>query len=324
MAQRKGAPQAIGTPPAAITAAIRRLLRPFVRLLLAYGIGLPTLIELLKDIYVSVAEHDFPIKGRKQSDSRVSVITGVHRKDVRRLRGGAVPAQIAPPSVLVGSQLIARWTGHPHFLDGRGNPLKLPRLKREGGARSFEALAESVSRDVGPRTILDELIRLGIVRLEKKDIVCLNAAAFVPRSDAEVKTYHFGKNLHDHIAAAVHNLCGDGPPFLERSTHYARLSPRSVTELTHVAERLAMKALQQVNRRANLLKQHDRKENRNMRMNFGVFSYHEEDSEEGAEDNTDTLSSSRHGSSPRQQKESGEPAERHTNTGTDTGHAQRS
>ena len=271
-------PATIGAPAEAVTTALRRLLQPLVRLLLDHGIGLPTLVEILKEAYVNVAERDFGKDGRAHNDSRVSIMTGVHRKDVRRLRRGSEPAPAAPPSVLIGGQLVARWTGHPDFLDSRGKPLKLPRLRRDGGARSFEALAESLSRDVGPRAILDEMLRLDVARIDNKDRVCLKILAFVPRSGVDEKAYYLAKNVHDHLAAAVHNLRGDAPPFLERSVHYTRLSPASVAELTQLVERLAMNELQQVNRSAIALKQRDRAaHSRNMRINFGVYFYSEED-----------------------------------------------
>jgi hypothetical protein len=273
MSQRKVSPETIGAPPQAVTAATRTLLQPLVRLMLDNGIGLSALVEILKEVYVNIAERNFSENGRPQNDSRVSIMTGVHRKDVRRLRRGTELQPDAPPSVLLGGQLVAQWTGNPDFLDTRGKPLKLPRLRRDGGARSFEALAESLSRDVGPRAMLDELLRLDIVHIDAKDRVCLNVLAFVPRTGIDEKAYYLAKNVHDHLAAAVHNLRGDAPPFLERSVHYTRLSPDSVAELTQMVETLAMKDLQKVNRRAISLKQRDRAgKPKNLRINFGVSS----------------------------------------------------
>ncbi len=283
MARAKAVSQPIGTPPPAVSGALRQVLRPLVRLLLDHGIGLPVLVDLLKEIYVNVAERDFPSKRRAQSDSRVSVMTGVHRKDVRRLRRQTAPVQPAPPSMLVGGQLLARWTGHRDYLDARGKPLKLARLRRDGGARSFEALAETVSRDVGPRAMLDELIRLGIARLEKGDRVSLSPAAFAPRPDVDESAFTFGKNLHDHLAAVAHNLRGDAQPFLERSVHYSNLSAEAVAELAKLAEQVAMKGLHQVSRRAMSLKRRGRGAQCSMHMNFGVFFYSGEDDGQNGE-----------------------------------------
>lgn len=311
MDQRGVDSRIIGAFPAAGTAAIRMLLQPLVRLFLGYGIGLPTLVQLLKEAYVTVAERDFRIEGRKPSDSRVSVMTGVHRKDVRRLQRAPDSPQQAPLSVLIGGQLVARWKKHPDYLDARGKPQKLPRFKRDGGASSFEALAESVTRDVGPQAILDELVRTGLARIDNKNRACLEVAAFKPHIDIEEKADYFGKSLHDHIAVVAHNLRGDAPPFLERTVRYTHLSSRSVTDLTRLAERMAIRGLQQINRRARLLKQRDRGDKlHDIRMTFGTFFYHEKEPKENGEDRKDTNLSLRHDNTERQ-KLKGKPARRH-------------
>src|SRR4051812_19434109 len=99
------------TPPSALVAAVRRILRPLARLLTAQGISFPMLAELLKQIYVEEAVRHFGLDGEPPSDSRVSLLTGVHRKDVKRLRrlrteeGEAMPEMVA-----LGAQLAAAWT----------------------------------------------------------------------------------------------------------------------------------------------------------------------------------------------------------------------
>jgi hypothetical protein len=254
--------------------AAERVLLPLVRLLLDNGIGLPTAVEQLKAAYVKVADREFRISGRLQSDSRVSILTGVHRKDVRRLRREPVADDAPPRSVSLGGQIIVRWTGRQEYLDSRGRPRALPRLRRDGGARSFEALAESVSKDVGPRAMLDELLRLGIVEINRRDCVRLNKAAFVPREGYEEKAFYLAKNVHDHLAAAVDNLRGDTPPHLERSVHYAELSEHSVAQLRRLAERVGMHGLNRINRVAQALKQADTKHQRGGHgMTFGTYFF---------------------------------------------------
>ena len=167
------------TPAASLVTALRHLLRPLVRLLVARGVTYPMLADLLKQIYVDTADRDFRLDGRPPTDSRVSLISGVHRKDVRRLRGATPPDEEAmPETVALGAQLAAAWTTKPEFLDSKGRPRRLARLASQGGKRSFEALVASVSRDIRARSVLDEWLRLGVVELDKEDRVVLRAAAF--------------------------------------------------------------------------------------------------------------------------------------------------
>jgi len=152
---------------------------------------------------------------------------------------------------------------------------------------SFDRLVRLVSKDIRPRAVLDEWLRLGVARLDDDDRVWLNTAAFVPGKGFEEKAYYFGRNVHDHLAAAAHNLDGAGAPFLERSVYYDELSPESVRELAGMGETLGMEVLQQVNRRAMELQQRDAGQDRaRERMNLGVyfFSASEAPQEESGED----------------------------------------
>src|SRR5579859_7596764 len=159
------------TPTPALVAALRHLLRPLVRLLVARGVTYTMLADILKQTYVDVADREFRLDSRPATDSRVSLLSGVHRKDVRRLRESAPAADAAmPDSVALGAQLVAAWTTRREFLDAKGRPRPLPRLA-SAGARSFEALVESVSKDIRARSILDEWLRLGVVEFDREDRV---------------------------------------------------------------------------------------------------------------------------------------------------------
>jgi hypothetical protein len=264
------------TAPAALVRALRHLLRPLVRLLVARGVTYTMLGDLLKQLYVEVAERDFSLGGARPTDSRVSLLSGVHRKDVRRLRDAA-PAQegAVPEAVALGAQLVSAWTTRREFLDSKGKPRPLPRLASQGGTRSFESLVAGVSKDIRPRSVLDEWLRLGVVSLDADDRVVLRTAAFVPRSGFDEMAFYLGHNVHDHLAAATHNLLAEGEPFMERSVHYDALGERSVEELAALAGRAGMDALNQVNRKAIACEARDGKEPPapRRRMTFGVYFY---------------------------------------------------
>lgn len=261
-------------PQSAIARALRRVLRPLVRLMLARNITYPFVAELLKGVMVEVAERDFAIAGKAQTDSRISLLTGVHRKDVRRLRNApASERELAPSSVTLGAELVSAWTSTPPFATRSGHPKKLPRLASVGGEVSFEALVASVSTDIRSRAVLDEWLRLGIVHIED-DLVVLNTDAFVPEQGAEEKAFYFGRNLHDHAAAATHNVLGGKPPFFERSVHYDALSRASIEALAALGSEAGMQVLKALNRRAMELERKDAKSTEpKHRFNLGVYFY---------------------------------------------------
>lgn len=271
---------AIGShaPPPALISALRRLLRPLIKLLLINGITYPFLSNLLKSLYVEVAREEFVLHGKPQTDSRISLLSGVHRKDVKRLGEESQQEQVVPPTVSLGAKLVAVWTSNTMYLDGNGRHLPLPRQASEGGVKSFEGLVGSVSKDIRSRVILDEWLRIGIVHIDEEDRVCLNTDAFIPEHGYDEKAYYFGQNLQDHIAAGAHNILGQKPPFLERSVYYDNLSPESVAELAELSKDLGMQALVAVNKRAKSLQDGDaQKSDAKHRINFGVYYFSAEE-----------------------------------------------
>jgi hypothetical protein len=258
-------------------AGLRRIFRPLVRLLIARSLPFPFASNLLRAVYVEVAVEEFPVSGKPQSDSRITLLTGVHRKDVKRLRQQRQRTVQPPRAVSLGSQLIARWTALPEYLDEAGAPRPLPRLATAGEPHSFESLVRSINTDIRPRVVLDEWLRLGIAHVDDQDRVCLNVQAFIPSEGTDEMAYFFGRNLHDHLAAAVHNVLGRPDPFLERSVNYNNLSSAAVAELSELARRRGMEVLQELNARALRLQQQDSGQpGASQRFNFGLYLFRED------------------------------------------------
>jgi hypothetical protein len=247
-----------------------------VRLLLSHGITFPFLGDLLKLVYVETAEAEFGLGLRPLTDSRITLLTGVHRKDVRRLRRTAIPHVEPSPSLTLGTKIVAVWLGDPSYLDRDGRPRALPRTPSKGGAASFAALVEKVSKNVRPRSVLDELERLGVIEIDADDNVHLTAGGFVPGKELDAKVFYFGEALHDHLAAAVHNLGGVAPAWFERSVYYDELTPTAVAKLTARSEELSMHLLQEINRDGMALEASDPPgPGQRMRMRLGVYFYAE-------------------------------------------------
>ncbi|WP_424812245.1 DUF6502 family protein [Roseococcus sp. YIM B11640] len=261
-------------PPASeLLRALRRPLRPLVRLLIRSGVTFPILADMLRGLYVETAAQDFPTGGRPPTDSRLSLLTGVHRKELRRLREEDAPADAAVPAVVtLNSQLIARWLGLADYTDEAGDPLPLSRA-------DFDALVASVTTDLRPRTVLDNWLAQGIATLGADEKVHLNVQAFVPREGREAQLFYFARNLHDHMAAAVANITAAGAaPFLERSLHYDRLPPEVAAKLEAAGRVAAQQLLVDLNRLAlELLDEAGEAAEgaATRRLNLGIYLYGE-------------------------------------------------
>ncbi len=121
------------SPPPALIHAVQRLLRPLARLLMAFGVNYPAFANLAKGVFVDVAVRDFPAGGATITDSQVSILSGVHRREVKRLRDDMLQHRPPPVAVSLGGQVVARWCADPRCLDSQRRPAPLPRLARKGG-----------------------------------------------------------------------------------------------------------------------------------------------------------------------------------------------
>ncbi len=276
----------------AIGPALTEVLRPLVKLLIARGVTAPALYAVVKELYVEVATDAFRLDGKPPTDSRINMLTGVHRKNVREIRqGGEAPDGPLERRMSVMATVVGRWLADPETTDEVGAPRSLPRQSDEGS--SFDALVGSVSTDIRPRTILDELINRGVVSLdEATDEVSLRAEALLPR-DSEIERYHFfGRNLGDHMAAAVENVLTEkgSAPFLERAVFYNNLHAGSVDEIEARARALAAESLAELNRMGYARQSEDAETEASAskpgeRFRYGVYFYREDEAakDEGRE-----------------------------------------
>ena len=224
-----------GPLPDALHSALRAVLGPLARLAVARGITHATLDEWLKQALVEAADNSHAGLPAHRRVSRITTATGIHRREVSRLitalREGAAAA--APPARSHASELFTHWRSNPVFCDRRGSPAELP---RQGPAPSFESLAQAITRDVHPRSLLDELLRLGLAAVDsQRDSVRLLREAFVPQGDAGRMAAVLGRNVGSHLAGAVDNLLLGDRQHLEQAVFADGLSPASVAEFRKLA-----------------------------------------------------------------------------------------
>lgn len=262
--------------PEAIIKSIQWLLKPLVKLLIHYKITLPQLIQWLKIIYVEIAENEFSLPNKEQTDSRISMLTGVHRKDVRSIRHEtkALPQQ-APGSL--SAQILARWLGDSHYLTKGGKPRALPFEPQADSSPSFTDLVAEVSRqDIRARVMLDEWLAAGIVSINSKQHIHLNMDNIIPSEDFNEQAKFYGRILHDHISTSSDNLIKNDAPLFDRYIYYNNLTPKSVATLKSLVEKQGMTLLEKVNRKARELQINDRDQaNHSQRFSTGLYFFQE-------------------------------------------------
>ncbi|MBK6863015.1 MAG: hypothetical protein IPG91_05290 [Ideonella sp.] len=192
-------------PDDALHDALQAIVRPLARLAVGHGLSFAAAEEIMKRAFVECAADAHPGLPPHRKVSRISTVTGINRREVTRLtRARAAPSPRRPS---VASELYARWLTDAAYRDRRGRPKV---LRRQGPAPSFETLAQAVTRDVHPRSLLDELLRLRLATLDPATDRVTLAADATPRGDAARLLGFLGDNVGDHLQAAVGNVLAGG------------------------------------------------------------------------------------------------------------------
>ena len=188
----------------ALLGSVVTLLRPLVRLMLRYGIPFGSFAEAAKQVYVEVADREFRLPGRKQTNTRIAVLTGLTRKEVLRIQ--RLPDR---ENVLLderygrATRVISGWLNDGEFCDEDGQPAPLP---MDGERASFAALVGRYSGDMSVRAVADELMRVGAVRERGDGRYQLVAAAYVPSAGEEEKMAILGSDVAELIATIDYNV----------------------------------------------------------------------------------------------------------------------
>lgn len=137
------------------------LLKPIAGFLMKCGMTWREFSAVSKAAFVAVASEDYGIKGRKTNVSRVSILTGINRKEVKRQRELLDMAVTLPAHKTTdATRVLSGWHQDREFTDKNGKPKVLPIT---GDERSFWSLCQRFGGDVAVSTMLKELKRVKAV-----------------------------------------------------------------------------------------------------------------------------------------------------------------
>lgn len=263
-------------------AAVTKLLRPLIRILLRNGIPYGTFADLAKRVYVDVAADEFGIPGRKQSISRISIITGLSRKEISRVN--LLPEQRdedATERYNRAARVISGWVRDRDFLDDQNRPAE---LRMEGSGPTFNELVRRFSGDVPARAVLDELLHVGAVERVGTHSIRLIQRAYLPKTDEASMLDILGTDVKELISTIDHNLRSrTQESFFQRKVAYDNLPVGIVQELRRLSASRGQTWLEELDR---WLAQHDRDTNPSVggsgriRAGVGIY-YFEEELEKG-------------------------------------------
>lgn len=223
----------------ALNMALARLLRPLIRLLLRAGMSYKAFAEVAKWVYVDLATREFAIEGRKQSKSRVAILTGLTRIEVNRLQHTEPPGETEDTeNYNRAARVLTGWTDDPLFKDDTGRPAS---LALEDGQNSFANLVRIYSGGVPARAVLDELKNAGAVELNDGKVRLLKRY-YVPTELGADKLEIYAMSAQDLLATMYRNVyLTDQPPFFQRAVYSRHLPPEALEKVREYVRKESQK-----------------------------------------------------------------------------------
>ena len=269
------------TTERALIAAVARIVRGLARVLLRHGVPFQAFSDMAKQAYVQSAREEFVIPGRKQTISRLAVLTGLTRKEIQRL----VNAEQASDKEELdrynrAARVVSGWVRDEAFHDADGKPRVLP---QDGDEPSFAELVRCYSGDMPPRAVLDELLRVGTVERTSNGNIRLVEHAYIPRKSDSDKLAILGADVYDLIDTIDHNLVDQNDPRFQRKLMYDNLPIEAVEKFRELSAARAQTLMEDLD---NWLSRHDRDVNPEsegegqMRAGIGIY-YFEENLDKG-------------------------------------------
>jgi hypothetical protein len=206
---------------ARIRAACRHLLRPIVRLLVKSGMSWKEFSELAKLVFVDVVSEEYGKKGRPANVSRIAILTGLSRHEVRKQRALASTDEDGDEFARFltrGARVLSGWHQDKDFLDSAGEPRDLP---LEGDDFTFADLSRRYGGDVPVVAMLKELKTTGAVVETAEGLIKVLKRAYIPQSFSPERVRLWGSVLHDIGETIEHNMTraqDDAPRFERRAT----------------------------------------------------------------------------------------------------------
>ena len=276
----------------ALAAALERILRPLFRVVLRNHMSFKAFLDIAKHAYVEVAATEFRIPGKKQSTSRIALLSGLTRKEVQRLLDA--PAANDEDSEAGerynrAARVVAGWVRDTDFSDADGNPKVLALQDVGTGDRaSFAELARRFSGDIPFRAVLDELLRVGVVEKLDDGNVRLKTRAYIPESGDADKLNILGTDVSDLVATIDHNLQhGAADPFFQRKVMYDNVPVEALQEFRRLSGAQAQTLLERLDK---WLSQHDRDTHPEAtgtgrkRTGIGIYYFEEDMTSQKSED----------------------------------------
>ena len=193
-----------------VVEALMLVLRPIVKILLRHGIGVSEFSEMVKKSYVDVASAEYGIRGRPTNISRVAVMSGLTRKEVRRLRNSIEKgdANLSVKTTPI-AEILHRWCAEDDFLDENGRPAV---LSFSDGENSFSDLVKRFGGDVPAGAMRTELKRIGSVGEDENGCLRMLKRSVSPSNQTNNLISSLAHSAYPLLSTIVENCANESGP----------------------------------------------------------------------------------------------------------------
>ena len=221
--------------------AVTRVLSPLARLLLRHGVSHAEFVSWAKQAYVKEATEHFGIDGKTPTVSRTSIVTGINRKEVKRILDLPDDVQAGINKHNRAVRVVTGWLQDDQFQKPNGQPAILTYGDNND---SFNQLVRQYGGDVPARALLDELVHVGTVQLEDSQ-VALVTEGYVPHESEEAMLDVFATSATDLLNTLDHNISGEDKRRLQMSVAYDNISAEALAAFKKLSADKALKLLRE-------------------------------------------------------------------------------
>ena len=204
---------------------IKGLVRPIIKFSLRYGISLQDLINAEKSVFVEEAVKFIKKSEEKINISKVSVLTGINRKEVDNLMKKNSKKEHKQKSGILNN-VIGYWLTNKNFLTSQGKP----KILTKGWDGTFSKLVHCVSSDLSPATILNELIRINAVVTTKQGLKLI-VNSYNTIDDLPQTFDYLNDDINNLIMAVEENILADQPQNIHATTEFTNIPDKKIEDI---------------------------------------------------------------------------------------------
>lgn len=262
----------------AIQTVIIRILQPLIGILLRNGIAYGTFADITRKIYVDGGFIEAMRRGQKQTVSNVSILTGINRKEVKRLREALVFD--TDHSLLKFNRVvrvIAGWQHDEDYLDSDHEPQD---LLLEGSKGSFSSLVKKYSGDMPVVAMLNALIDSGNIRVIDNGNIQLINPNYLPSTDSEKKLNILGIDSAEFIRTIDHNINIRHPEdaWFQRKASNTQVSIAALPKIKQRINKKAQQLLEDID--ADFSDNETADEADSCAVSFGIYYFQQKETNE--------------------------------------------